>query len=112
MNELVIYQKHYDLILYSFPIINRFPRSQKFVLGQQIENCMVNISRMIIRANKKYNKKSTLYEIDILLEELRLLIRIAKDLHILSIKQYGIIAKKVNEIGRLLGGWIKSQQSR
>ena len=36
MEQLKIYQRQYDLILYAFPIINKFPKSQKFVLGQQI----------------------------------------------------------------------------
>jgi len=40
LHELVIYQKIYDLMLYAFPIINRFPKSQRFVLGQQIQNTM------------------------------------------------------------------------
>ena len=47
MDKLVLYQKMYDLILYSFPIINRFPKSQKFVLGQQIQNCMLGISGLM-----------------------------------------------------------------
>jgi len=110
LSELVIYQKHYDLMLYAFPIINRFPRNQRFVLGQQIQNCMVDIARNIVRANKQRSKKSTLFQIDIQLEELRLLIRLAKDLHILAVKQYGIMAERMNEIGRLLGGWMKTSR--
>ena len=27
MKELVLYQKHYDLMLYALPIVNRFPAS-------------------------------------------------------------------------------------
>jgi len=50
-----------------------------------------------------------LAEIDIELEKLRLLIRLAKDLRLLAMKQYGLIAERIDEIGRLLGGWIKSQ---
>jgi len=41
LHELIIYQKHYDLMLYAFPVISRFPKNQRFVLGQQIQNCMV-----------------------------------------------------------------------
>ena len=52
MDKLVLYQKMYDLILYSFPIINRFPKSQKFVLGQLIQNCMLGISALLARTAK------------------------------------------------------------
>ena len=74
MEELKIYQKHYDLILYAFPIINRFPKAQRFVLGQQIQNCLLDIAKLIVQANKQRGKLPTLAEIDIELEKLRLLI--------------------------------------
>ena len=111
MNEkLIIYQKMYDLILYMFPILDKFPRKQKFVLSQQIENCMIDIQKLIIQANKSRHKIPHLFQIDVELEKLRLLIRLAKDLRFLSIKRYGNISKMTNEIGSLLGGWIKSQK--
>ena len=109
MEELKVYQKHYDLILYAFPIINGFPKAQRFVLGQQIQNCLLDIARLIVQANKQRSKLSTLTQVDIELEKLRLLIRLAKDLHLLAVRQYGSIAERTDEIGRLLGGWIKSQ---
>ena len=46
MKELIIYQKYYDLVLYSLPIIGRFPKDQRFVLGQQLENQMLEIGKM------------------------------------------------------------------
>ena len=104
MDELIIYQKVYDLILYLFPIVNRFPKSQRFVLGQQIENSLVEIAKMIVEANKRRNKLNVLYNMDVELEKLRLLVRLAKDLRFLSVKRYGLIAEKLDEIGRLLGG--------
>ena len=111
MNEkLIIYQKTYDFILYIFPIIDKFPKKQKFVLAQQIQNCMIDIQKLIIQANKSRNKIPHLFKIDVELEKLRLLIRLAKDLRFLSIKRYGNISKMINEIGSLLGGWIKSQK--
>jgi hypothetical protein len=34
--SLVLYQKYYDLMIYSFPIVNRFPREyQVFLQGLQ-----------------------------------------------------------------------------
>jgi hypothetical protein len=108
MTQLIIYQKHYDLMVYSFPIIGRFPKEQRFVLGQQIENQMLEIGKMIIHANKLKQKRGKLYEIDIELEKLRFLIRLSKDLGMMSIKKYGHHCERINEIGKLLGGWLKT----
>ena len=52
MDSLIIYQKVYDFTLYIFPIVDRFPKSQKFVLGQQIQNCMLGISGLLARTAK------------------------------------------------------------
>jgi len=107
MDKLILYQKMYDLIRYSFHIISRFPKNQKFVLGQQIQNCMLSISALIVHANKLKNKRMKLYEIDIELEKLRLLIRLSKDLGFMNTRKYGNHVQKLDEIGRLLGGMIK-----
>jgi hypothetical protein len=65
MEELTIYQKHYDLILYAFPIVNAFPKSQRFVLGQQIQNCMLDIAKLIMQANKlRGNRLPILAQLD------------------------------------------------
>jgi len=108
MTQLIIYQKHYDLMLYSFPIIGRFPKDQRFTLGQQIENQMLDIGKMIVHANKLKQKRGKLYEIDIELEKLRLLIRMTKDLKLMSISKYGNHCERIDEIGKLLGGWLKA----
>jgi len=108
MKNLTIYQRVYDFMLYLFPIVDRFPRYEKFVLCTQIKNCVLEIARKIIRANKSRNKRPLLYDIDVSIEELRMLIRFSHDRKYLSHKSYEETSKRVNEIGRLLGGWIKS----
>ncbi len=109
MKELIVYQKFYDLILYSFPIIDGFPQKQKFVLGQQIQNCMIEIAKLMIHANKFGDSQRLvkLYNVDVELEKLRLLIRLSVDLGFMSREKYGNHCEKITEIGKLLGGWIK-----
>jgi hypothetical protein len=45
--------------------------------------------------------------VNLLLEKLRFLIRIAKDLHYLDLRRYEHAARAIDEIGRLVGGWIR-----
>ena len=54
MKDLILYQKVYDLILYSFPILNRFPKHQRFVLAQQIGNSMLTLSGLIVEYNQRF----------------------------------------------------------
>ena len=108
MQELVIYQKMYDFILYLFPIVDRFPKHEKFALCVNIKSCCIEIARLIVRANKTKNKRPLLFDVDVCLEELRLLLRLARDRRHLSNKSYEHSARQLGEVGRLLGGWIKA----
>lgn len=95
-------------MIYLFPIIDRFPKYEKFVLCTQIKSCVLEIARKIIRANKSRNKKPLLYDLDVAIEELRLLVRLSHDRKYLAHRSYEETSKRVNEVGRLLGGWLKS----
>ena len=97
-------------MLWLYPTINKFPKSQRFVLGQRIENSILQILEGIIEANQEVNKLVYLKRISVELDKLRILIRLSKDLKFVSIRQYEFAAEKVNEIGKMLGGWIKSSR--
>ena len=108
MEKPQIHQKVYDFMCWFFPIVDNFPKFEKFALCTRIKNTILDIEREILRANKSRNKLPHLDEIDLMLEELRLLIRFSHERKYLSDKKYSNSAKKVDEIGRMLGGWIKS----
>lgn len=108
LQDLVIFQKVYDLILWMYPLINKFPKSQRFVLGQQLENTLLDILKGIIQANQERNKLEILKQVSIDLDKFRILYRLAKDLKFMSVKQYQFGAEKINEVGKILGGWTKS----
>ena len=62
-------------------------------------------------AGKSTTKKKLLYDADVELVILRYYIRIAYDQEYISGHTYGVAAKKLTEIGKMLGGFIKSVQS-
>jgi len=51
LEQLTIFEKTYQLVLWLYPTIQKFPKSQRFVLGQQIENVSLDVLRGIIRAS-------------------------------------------------------------
>jgi len=105
--NLPIFEKTYEIILWLYPTINKFPKSQKFVLGQQIENTILEILKGIIEANQERNKLPCLKKISLELDKLRILIRLAKDLRFINVRQYAFVVEKINEVGKMLGGWMK-----
>jgi hypothetical protein len=110
MQQLKIYQKIYDMILYGHICLKNFPKYEKHVMTADIRKSMYRLLQLTISANKKRDKKLLLNEIDAELDILRTLIRLASDekLKYLSIKKYENWSKMLSEIGRMLGGWMKS----
>lgn len=108
LEQLTIFEKTYQFILWLYPAVHKFPKAQRFVLGQQIENTALDILRGVIRANAERDKLPLLRRVSVDLDTLRILLRLSKDLEFLSVRQYGFAAERVNEVGKLLGGWIKS----
>ena len=107
-DELIIQQKIYDMIMYAYPAIEQFPKSQKFSLAADMKKCLDSIMRLTITANKKYTKKTTLQELDVENEALKIYIRMAFELGYLPPKKYEIWSKLAVEVGKMIGGWIKA----
>ena len=96
------------MIQYGYQAVKQFPRSEKYTFAAEIKETMIRLLRLIISANKKYHKKTTARKLDTELELLTNYIRLARDLEFLSFRKYEIWSKKLDEIGKLIGGWIKS----
>lgn len=109
--EFELQQRVYDMILYGYPALEQFPKSQKFSLAQDIKRCMDQIMRLVIRANKRFIKRTTLEELDVEVAALKVYIRIAHDLKYLDHHKYEEWSKRVVQVGEMVGGWIKSSRA-
>jgi hypothetical protein len=99
--------KLYDFLLWMVPKIEKFPRSQKFVIGDRIENMMLDILELLIEAAYSKNKHTVLKAANLKLEQLRYLVRLSKDLKLINLKEYEFCARAVDGIGTSIGGWLK-----
>ena len=100
-----------EVLLWLFRKINSFPKKQRFVLGQRIENTSLEILKLIIHANNEKNtaeKLRCLKEINTQLEILRSLLQISFELKFMNAKSLEYIITQIDEVGRMLGGWMKS----
>lgn len=109
-DNLIIFQKTYNFIKEIYPVINNFPKSHRPVLGRHIEKICIQILLLIIKANKLRDiQRSRLQdEISGQLDSLRILIRLSKDLKFISIGQYTVTAKQLNEISKMVYCWSKA----
>lgn len=107
-STLLLDQKICDLIEYSLIAFRNFPKSERFSLVADIKDMEYTLLFLCIAAEKKYTKKTTLQEMDITVAKLRRFIRMSYNLQFISIHTYEVWSGKVVEIGKMLGGWIKT----
>jgi hypothetical protein len=107
--ELVVITKTYDLILWTCNHVGRFPRNHRFGLGGRIESSLYQLLERLIAAKYTRARKELLERANLDLEILRFQMRLAKDLQCLRTSSYGFAAKAIDEIGRLVGGWMRSR---
>lgn len=103
-----------EMIRYGRPLTKNFPRKDRD-LADDIRSCMNRMYHLVVEIEKKYFRKTTTQELDIELEWLRLLIRLAADKEAsgkypppLSVHQYEVWSRCNAEIGKLLGKYIQS----
>ena len=112
MDEMKIIQKTMDMIEYAYLAIAQFPKSEKYAMGTDIKRCLHEMMELEIEAQKKYYKKTTLQNLDVALAKVRVYTRMAHNLGFLQTKKYERWTAMNVEIGKMIGGWIKSQSDK
>ena len=101
--------------------LNHFPKHEKYGLALEIRRAAYDVYGFIVEAQKRYQKKTTLTNLDIRHEQLRMLVRLAHTLGYFEFKEgkkaekspaalgehrYLALSRLVDELGRMIGGWI------
>lgn len=108
--EMVIFTRTYDFIAWLLPLTEKFPRSQRFVVTRRLTDAALDFQEHIIEANARRGRvrADTLRTADAELLKVRLYLRLCEKWQWLSPSQYRHASGLVAEIGRLLGGWLKT----
>lgn len=103
-----VLEKMYQFLLWLIPTVEKFPRSQKFLLGDRLQAGALDVLEGLVDAAYTRNRSAILQRVNLGLEKLRYLIRLAKDLRYLDLRRYEFAAHAIEEIGRMVGGWLKA----
>ena len=112
MTESPIFVKTYDLIQWLMPKTLKFSREYRFALAVPIQEHAFAIQRWLIEAAKTEERRDVAYclrQADVELTLLRYKIRLSRDLHLLDFPGYEHAGRLIDEVGRLLGGWMKQR---
>lgn len=103
-----IFAKTSNFLLWMMNHTENFPKSERFRLAKRIEDSAFDFYEELIRAVKDQDKRRFLMQADLELDKLRLYIRLAHQRKLTSHPQYLYAAEALTEIGKLLGGWLKT----
>src|SRR5580658_2403665 len=108
----IVVTKAYDLVLWLLPKAETFSRSYRFSLGERVVAHALDLLLALVQAAYAANKAGLLQHANSKVNGLRYLLRLAKDLRLLTADSYAFAAERLEEIGRMLGGWQKSVARR
>lgn len=107
-----IVAKMYDFLLYLLPQVAKFPKSERYLLGERVEHLSFDVLEILLEASLSKEKAGQLAKANVKLEQARHYVRLSKDLKLIDFHRYEVISKMLNEIGIQLGGWIKQQKQK
>jgi hypothetical protein len=110
VNESPLFSRTYDFLLWLLPQAIKFPRAYRFTLAERLQRHALDLQETFILAGRRRGpgRVAQLQQADGQLAQLRHTLRLCKDIGLLTLKQYEHAAEGLAEIGRLLGGWLKS----
>lgn len=109
-NEAPILKKNVDLYREFYQYLKTFPKKDQYMLGKRCEEYILIFMELILSAVglEKPRKLAALEEANGKFDVLKVMFRLARELKILDNKKYLSLEGKVQEIGRILGGWMRS----
>ena len=99
----------YQTLDWILDVSGSFPRKARFTLATHIADNALETLELIIEAIYTRERIPLLDRINLQLEKLRVLFRIAHDRRYIATRQYEHIARALDEAGRMTGGWRKQQ---
>ena len=101
----------YRFVLWLVPAVEKFPRRQKFLLGDRLQATALDVLERLVEATYTRDRRRHLAAANLGIEKLRFLCRLARDLGHLDERRYEHAARSLDETGRLVGGWRKADEA-
>ncbi len=116
MNDLdiPILKKSYELYKEFYKLRLTVPKQDRYTLWQKCEGTLITVidGNLMASQQSKIEKLPTLEKVSVKLNFLKVCVRLMKDVKAITPKTYIIMEANLDEIGKMLGGWIKSTKER
>ncbi|MDZ4285935.1 MAG: four helix bundle protein [Candidatus Sungbacteria bacterium] len=109
-----ILQKTIELYKEFYGYLKMFPKKDQYLLGKRCEDTILEFTEYVVMAaNSSKDRKLRLLEVaNGKFDLFKVLLRVAREFKMLDNKKYLSLEAKTQEIGRMLGGWIRSLMTK
>lgn len=109
-NNVPILRKIYELYKTFHGYRTLVSKQERFSIYERSENVLIDVLEYILEASyaPKERKFILLEKASMKLNVFRFFVRLMKESKTLDLKKYTLLQNIVDEIGRMLGGWIRS----
>ena len=116
MNVLQLRQRIIRSMIRTSDRTKNIRRPEKYIYRDYLNDAYMRMLRLCIKANRQRGevRKKLQYELDTELEVIKGLVDIAASPEdpVISVGLHEIWSKELSEIGRMIGGWIKSDAGK
>jgi len=113
MKQSPIFVRTYDLLQWLLRTTMDFPKSQRFVLAKRVQDAAFDLQEALLEAGlSALGRAESLHQADLALAKLRFHVRLSHDMAWLTLGQYEHVSRMIDEVGRLLGGWMRREREQ
>jgi hypothetical protein len=104
----VVVGKAYDFVLWLLPKVENLPKSYRHSVGERLTQQGLDLLLTLVEAAYTREKAALLSKANGIVNGLRYLLRLAKDLRLLTLDAFAFAVERLDEVGRMAGGWYKA----
>lgn len=93
-----------------YVLAKRFPKQDRFLIGAKVDSLLLESLVSILQAShaSRSEKRPLLQQASREIDAIKILLRLGYRIKTLTEKQYIATQRELNEIGKMLGGWLRS----
>lgn len=108
--EIPIIKKVYEIYRDFHKLRTKVSKADRYTIFQKCDNLILELLEELFEASQLYKsqKLSVLEKAGRKLSLMRIFFRLLKDVGSIDLKTYASFEERIDEIGRMIGGWIRS----
>ena len=92
--------------------VEKFPKAVRYTFGNRMVELSLYITESIIEAIYTKERQYILTKTNLYIEKLRVFFRLSYKRRYISARQFEFISSRLDEIGKMIGGWRRADEAR